>query len=332
MMWQSKKGLFTLLILVLFSSPVFSEALSGVPAAFGPWSIAGRGEGMAGAQTARPAPGEAVIYNPAAINDVNKWSAAYYYNNQFTLLTYHYISFLYHPDSSANTWGASVIQNGDEVYQEGELNLSMGRKAWNMYFGGNLKLRYASTGSGGTDFINPEGENTRVEGKGYGVWGMDLGVVIPMWNDKMRVSMVLKDLFSAIMWNTENEAGTAKGEYWEFVPYSMRFGGSYLPLDWLELNIDVEPSFYTDGKNRISTSMELKPLYFLEDEILKQSLLLRTGFRQNIMDSEVSRVFAFGLGLQYKTSEYCFTIDGAYSINTIFEGYNTPKVGLSLRM
>jgi hypothetical protein len=322
-----------ILVLIMVLVPELkAEALSGVPAAFGPWSIAGRGEGMAGAQTARPAPGEAVIYNPASATDVNKWSAAYYYNNQFTLLTYHYISFLYRPDSSANVWGASVIENGDEVYREGELNLTWSRDFWQLLWGANVKLRYAGTGSGGTDFINPDGDNTRVEGTGYGVWGLDLGITLPMWENRLRLSMVLKDLFSAILWNTENEAGTAKGEYWEFVPYSMRFGGSYLPLNWLELNIDIEPSFYTDGKNRISTSMEVKPLYFLEDEILKQSVLLRTGFRQNIMDSEPSRVFAFGLGLQYKTAEYCFTLDGAYSINTIFKGYNTPKVGLSIRM
>jgi hypothetical protein len=308
------------------------EELSGIPGAFAPVSMAARGEGMAGAQTARPVANEAFMYNPAALALIPRVSLGYSFNPVFQMVDYHYTSIAGKPTKGPWRMGASFMRNGDEIYAENEVNLGLARVYFGFLVGANLKLRSAGTGSGGTDFLDPEtGKNTKVEGSGIGWTGFDLGVIRPFFEDRLHLGVALRDLASGVSWSTENEAGTAAGDYFEFIPWSLRLGGSVIAATWIELSMDLEPAVYEDSKNRLSTATEIHPLGYLSNPVLQKMVALRAGFRQTIMESNPSRFYTFGGSLKYEIDNYRFSLDGAYVINTIFEKRNAPVFGLSIQ-
>ncbi|MFC1585010.1 hypothetical protein ACFL5V_05645 [Fibrobacterota bacterium] len=337
-----------LVLLISFSSG--EENLSGIPGAFAPVDIGPKGSALAGAQTGSPDAAEVLIYNPAALYGA-KWSGGYFYASNFDFIPYNFVSGSYRMNKLPLAFGMGAFQNGDEIYSENEVYLGAASSLWIFKGGISWKLRYASTGSGGTDFRDPEtGLNTKVTGTGLGFSGFDLGLQAVFLKERLIVGGVVKDAFSAVAWDTENEAGTAKGEYLEFVPTSVKFGVQVEVSGDLFLYGDLEaaeyvlpPPFdweifeiYSDAKNKMCIGVEWLPLYrFTSIDWIRSLMMFRGGYKEVIFERDKSKLFAFGGAISFPVhnsgkSVTRVSIDGGYQINTIFEGHNSPVVGLSI--
>ncbi len=335
------------LVLIVLSG-VRAEDYSGIPGAFASVDIGARSSGLAGAQTANPSPAEALLFNPASIYDA-AWSTGYAYSDVFGLISYNNGAGSYRIAGSPWAVAGAYIQNGDDVYSENEL-FAAGAWAWKNYrLGATWKLRYSSTGSEGTDFII-EGSNRRVSGSGLGLSGFDFGAKAVYFNEKLIFGVVVKDVLSVVAWSTENDARTAKGDYTEFVPMSARFGGEAVITDYIRFSMDMEPGLYSmpkplklpflevfsDTKNKFYAGLEVRPfLPFSSISLLQNLLLLRAGYSQVLFEKDDAYLFAFGAGLRVPFGNWgglapVAAVDFGYQINTIFEGHNSPRLGLSV--
>ncbi|HLP40497.1 MAG TPA: hypothetical protein VK465_03230, partial [Fibrobacteria bacterium] len=240
--------------------------VASAPGAFAPVPLGGRGTALAGAQTAAPAGVEAILYNPAAMDATRDWSGGYYYSDMYALVPYHFTAGLYRLPERPFVVGAAWIQNGDEVYAENEVLLSGSYARGWVRLGATYKLRFAGTGDGGESFVDPEaGLERKVSGTGFGLLGFDVGATVQPFGPKYVMGLVFKDLLSRIAWSTSNEAGTAEGDYAEYVPVSLRYGFLFDPDPFLDLVVDFEPTLYHDGRSKLATGLEIVPFELIRD-------------------------------------------------------------------
>ncbi len=328
---------------------IHGETLSGIPGAFVSVDLGSRSSALAGAQTAAPAASEVLLHNPSALYDA-VWSGGYTFSNTYSLLNYNYLAGSFKMEKRPIAIGIGFIQNGDDVYSENEIMLGAAT-AWRYLRAGvTWKIRYASTGDGGEDFFSPEtGENTKVSGQGVGLSGFDLGVRGLFFKERFIVGWVIKDMFSGVAWETENDAGTAKGDYWEYIPMSMAVGVQIALVEDLQTAIDIDPGVYnlpeffdwnfleeySDIKNRLRIGVEWMPIYrFSKSELLKRLLVLRMGYAETLFEKDKSKYFAVGTGLAFPISESGKTkvsLDGGYQISTVFRKHSSFRLGISIR-
>jgi hypothetical protein len=316
-------------------SPVRSSDVSAAPGAFAPIAIGGRGTALAGAQTAAPEGVEAIIYNPAAMADTKDWSGGYYYSNMYALVPYHFTSGTYRLRGRPFVLGAAWLQNGDDVYSENEVLLGGAYERGWVHVGGTYKIRFAGTGGGGTEFIDAErAVGHQVQGTALGLLGFDLGAAVRPFGPKYTFGVTLKDLFSRISWDTRNEAGTAKGEYAEYVPVTLRYGFLFDPDPFLDLMVDYEPALYHDGLTRLATGLEVVPLELLPDSKAKpyihDLLAARIGYARNMFTNEASHRLSTGAGIGYRYMGMRLNVDAAYEWVYNFENHNNLRVGFNL--
>jgi hypothetical protein len=169
--------------------------------------------------------------------------------------------------------------------------------------GATYKLRFAGTGDGGESFVDPEaGLERQVSGTGFGLLGFDVGATVQPFGPKYVMGLVFKDLLSRIAWSTGNEAGTAEGDYAEYVPVSLRYGFLFDPDPFLDLVVDFEPSLYHDGRSKLATGLEIIPLELLKDGRMKEHvrdlLALRTGYGRNLFTNEASPLGGPGIRVE----------------------------------
>jgi hypothetical protein len=318
--------------------PSHASDVSGNAGAFAPIAIGGRGTAMAGAQTAAPSGVEAIIYNPAAMASTEKWTGGYYYSNMYALVPYHFTSGTYRLQGIKNkplVVGAAWLQNGDEVYSENEVLLGAAySKGW-VRLGGTYKLRFAGTGSGGTEFKDNETNlGHQVSGTALGLLGFDVGATVQPFGPKYVVGVSMKDLLSRITWDTKNEAGTAKGQYAEYVPVTLRYGFLFDPDPFLDLAVDFEPTLYHDGYSRLASGIETIPLELLPDSQFKtyvhDMLAMRIGYARNLFTNEASHRFSLGAGLSYRYLGMRVSVDMAYEWVYNFENNNNLRLGFNL--
>jgi hypothetical protein len=319
---------------MLMQPPARAAEVSGNAGAFAPVPIGGRGTALAGAQTAAPSGSEAIIYNPAALSDVEKWGGAYYYSNMYALVPYHFTAGSYRLPGKPYVLGAAWIQNGDEVYSENEVLLGASYTRGWANVGATYKLRFAGTGSGGDDFIDETGVNHRVSGSALGLLGFDLGASARPFGPKYAAGIVVKDLLSRIAWQTRNDAGTAQGEYAEYVPVTLRVGLQFHPDPFLQLVVDVQPSLYDDAYSKLASGLEIIPLEMLRDGWLKSHLhdllALRVGYGRNLFTNEASHKLSLGTGLGYRYMDIRFTADMGYEWVYNFEANDNLRIGFSV--
>jgi hypothetical protein len=316
-------------------SPVRASDVSGAPGAFAPIAIGGRGTALAGAQTAAPVGVEAIIYNPAAMADTKDWSGGYYYSNMYALVPYHFTSGTYRLRGRPFVLGAAWLQNGDDVYSENEVSLGGSYERGWVHLGGTYKIRFAGTGGGGSEFIDAErAVGHQVQGTALGLLGFDLGAAVRPFGPKYTFGVALKDLFSRISWDTRNEAGTAKGEYAEYVPVTLRYGFLFDPDPFLDLMVDYEPALYHDGLTRLATGLEVVPLELLPSSKAKpyihDLLAARVGYARNMFANEASHRLSTGAGIGYRTMGMRLNVDAAYEWVYSFENHNNLRVGFNL--
>ncbi len=313
---------------------VIAINVSGTAGAFAPVGMGGRGTALAGAQTASPNGVEAILYNPAAMATTEAWTGGYSYSNLYALVPYHFTSGTYRMPTHPIVLGAAWLQNGDDVYSENEVLLGGAfNKGW-VHLGGTYKLRFAGTGSGGTEFRDDETSlGHKVSGTALGLLGFDFGATVEPFGPKYVIGVSVKDLFSRISWNTSNEVGTAKGKYAEYIPLSIRYGFLFNPDPFLDLVVDFEPSLYHDTYSRLASGIEAVPLELLPDSWMKQyvhdMLAFRIGYARNLFTSEASHRLSMGAGLGYRYMGIRLAVDMAYEWVYNFESNNNLRIGLN---
>lgn len=309
--------------------------VAAAPGAFAPVPIGGRGTALAGAQTAAPSGVEAIIYNPAAMDATEKWAGGYYYSDMYAMVPYHFTAGLYRLQGRPFVVGAAWLQNGDEVYSENEVLLSGSYARGPVRLGATYKLRYAGTGGGGEDFIDPEaGLNRKVEGQALGLLGFDVGATVRPFGPKFVIGVTFKDLLSRISWNTSNEAGTAKGEYAEYVPVTLRYGFLFDPDPFLDLVVDFQPALYHDARSKFASGLEVLPFEALKDgwfkDHVRDILALRIGYGRNLYTNQASHRLTMGGGLAYRYMGVRMAVDMGYEWNFNFEDANNLRMGFNL--
>lgn len=303
--------------------------------AFAPVPIGGRGTALAGAQTAAPSGVEAIIYNPAAMGATGEWGGGYYYSDMYALVPYHFTAGLYRLPGRPFVLGAAWLQNGDDVYAENEVLLSGSYSHGWVRLGATYKLRFAGTGSGGESFLDPEtNQNRQVAGSAFGLLGFDLGATVQPFGPKYVMGVTFKDMLSRISWSTSNDAGTAKGDYAEYVPVSLRYGFLFDPDPFLDLVVDFEPSLYHDGRSKLATGLEVIPLEALRDGWLKDHvrdiLAMRVGYGRNLFTNEASHRLSMGTGIGYRYLGMRLNVDLGYEWNFNFEDNNNLRMGFTV--
>ncbi|MEO7423745.1 MAG: hypothetical protein ABI036_01080 [Fibrobacteria bacterium] len=330
-----KRILSSLGIAASLLSAARAVEVSGLPGAFAPIAIGGRGTALAGAQTAAPVGVEAILYNPAAMAETRDWSGGYYYSNMYDLVPFHFTSATYRLPGRPFVLGAAWLQNGDDVYSENEVLLGGALERGWVHLGATYKLRFAGTNGGGSEFIDNEAHvGHQVQGTALGMLGFDVGATVKPFGPKYVFGVTLKDLLSRISWDTHNEANTALGEYAEYVPVTLRYGFLFDPDPFLDLVVDYEPSLYHDGLTKLSTGVEVIPFELLPDSRLKpyvhDMLAARIGYARNMFTREAAHRLALGGGLGYRYLGMRVNVDMAYEWVYNFEHHNNVRVGFSL--
>lgn len=315
--------------------PAPAAAVAAAPGAFAPVAIGGRGTALAGAQTAAPGEVEAIFYNPAALAGTHDWAGGYYYGDLYGLVPYHFTSAAYRLKGKPFAIGAAWIENGDEVYSENEVLLGGAWERGWVRLGGTYKLRFAGTGGGGSPFRDPETNlDHRVEGSALGLLGFDLGATVRPFGPKYVLGVALKDLASRIAWDTRNEAGTARGEYAEYVPVSLRYGFLFDPDPFLDLAVDYEPALYHDGFSRLAAGVEVLPFELLPDSRAKpyihDALAARIGYARNMFTNEASHRLSTGAGISVRYLGMRLSVDAAYEWVYNFESHDNLRVGFNV--
>jgi hypothetical protein len=310
-------------------------AVSGRAGAFAPLPVGARGAGLAGAQTANPEASDALFINPAGITQIQAWHTGYYHANAYGLVPYHQVDAIYRQPGQP-FWGAAAWkQNGDDVYSENEVRLGAGFQREYMRVGATWNLRYAGTGSGGTDFRDPEtGLNRRVDATGMGYFGFDAGAIAQPFGPRYGLGVAFHDILSRIAWNSSNEAGTANGEYAQYLPIGVRFGLYAHPDDAVSFHLDYEPSLYHDGLSRIASGFEAMPMEWLPDSQIKKVVhdlvSVRIGYARNMFSTEAFHRLAAGGGLKMAYAGMTLTTDMAYEWVYEFTGHNSLRFGFQV--
>jgi hypothetical protein len=315
------------------ASPAF--AVSGKAGAFAPFPVGARGAALAGAQTARPGVGDALFLNPAGITHVTQWNTSYQHANAYGLLPLHQVGGLWHQPNRPVWVGAAWKQSGDEVYAENEMRLGAAYRRDYMNVGATWNLRYAGTGTGGTDFHDPEtGLNRRVEASALGLMGFDAGAIAHPFGPDYALGVVFHDLLSRVSWDSENEAGTAEGEYAQYLPITVRFGFYAKPDAAMAFMLDFEPSLYHDGLSRIATGIESFPMEWLPDSRAKawvhDMVALRLGYTRNMFTQEAFHRLGLGGGFNMAYAGMALNCDIAYEWVFAFEDRNSLRFGFQL--
>lgn len=310
-------------------------AVSGRGGAFVALPVGARGAALAGAQTASPSAGDALFLNPAGMTQVGYWNTNYQHANAYGLLPLHQVGALWHQPGMPIWYGAAWKQSGDEIYAENELRIGAAYKREYMNAGITWNLRHAGTGTGGTDFHDPDfGLNRRVEATALGLVGFDAGAIAHPFGPNYALGVVFHDLLSRVSWDSENEAGTAAGEYAQYLPITVRFGLYAKPDAAMAFMLDFEPSLYHDGLSRIATGLESFPLEWLPDSKAKgfvhDILALRLGYARNMFSQEAFHRLGMGLGFNMAYGGTTLNCDLAYEWVFTFEDRNSLRFGFQL--
>jgi hypothetical protein len=221
------------------------------------------------------------------------------------------------------------------VYSENEVLLGAAYNRGWVHLGGTYKLRFAGTGGGGTEFRDDETSlGHQVSGSALGLLGFDIGATVQPFGPKYVVGVTMKDILSRISWDTKNEAGTAKGQYAEYVPISIKYGFLFDPDPFLDLVVDFEPTLYHDGRSRLASGIETVPLELLPDSWMKgyihDLIAARVGYARNLFTNEASHRFSVGSGISYRYSGMRLAVDMAYEWVYNFDNNNNLRVGFNL--
>ncbi len=298
--------------IILLTSALYAQKLSGIPGAFADVGFGARPIAMGGAFVGLANDVNSVIWNPAGLGNTENYQVSFSYFKQMQLVNYQYLS------ASASlskeekrSVGIAIISNGDEALREYTFYGSYAQKISFLLVGVSLKLRYASFGNNKlseSDFLVFEeneisqGILNQVKGNAIG-FGLDLGLLYKLEND-ITLGLMLRDVASPVSWDskTDNPETVTKGKYNENIPMELVFGSSFNIYSGVVLAADYYPSLYKESANRLRMGAE---------GVLFNIVALRAGIQRFISSEEMNKI-TFGIGLNIELSKMIFHLDYAY--------------------
>ncbi|MBI2417406.1 MAG: hypothetical protein HYV28_05785 [Ignavibacteriales bacterium] len=322
-----KSKIIVLLFGCLFSLSVFAQQ-SSITAAFVDVGIGARPTAMGGAFTGLANDVDALFFNPAGLADIKEKQATFNFAKIYGLVKYNMASYgmPLNFDGARQGGGIAVISSGDEALTELTVLVGYGRVTGPVTVGMNLKYRRASFGNNTLNLsdyqvFDPAEFNTgvlnQVTGKANG-FGFDLGVMYQL-HEKIKIGMMLRDVFSPVSWDSkvENPDAKAKGKYTENVPMEAMIGTSYVINEDMVVTADYQPSFAKDVFNRIRGGAEVRFFKFLN---------VRAGLQNTVNDIDDEK-FMFGAGFGFKVKGYRISFDYTSVMETLANS-NRITIGL----
>jgi len=258
----------SVLLLFLLAFQVRGQELSGIPGAFVDIGFGARPSAMGFAYAGLADDVHSVIWNPAGLSNLRKKQAAFTYTDQLGLVSYHYLAASM-PLSRIDkkTIGLAVISSGDKALREWTIQGSYSQEFHGFLVGASLKFRYASFGNNSineSDYVifEPDEINDGILNQVYGSasgFGIDIGAMY-MLTEKVTLGLMLKDIYSPIFWDSQNDNPVAKpkGKYDELIPFEAVLGTSIKITDNIIAAVDYSPNFLSESNARISGGAEWK--------------------------------------------------------------------------
>ena len=325
------KKIFLILIFFSIICGLFSE-LSNIDPNF--YSYDARAMAMGGAFVALTDKPVSVIWNPAGLNEmVGKHNIAFDNSSLYKLVSYNFFGYGYKfsPDFSAAN---GITYCGDDalseltIYFSGavngnfingklfsipelfrEINLGMNLKYFGSFFGNNSDGAY----------FDENGLNHQVTGSAHG-FGLDIGLQGKI-SASQTLGLLWRNPINNLWWSSENEVGTAQGNYAEDIPTAIIFGYAIEKKN-ITFSLDYDKSHHSDTEDEIKTGIELK--------LFKNILALRTGYSQELFTAE-NKKFGLGAGFQFNIwKKTIVTLDLAYQIFYEWEGHNALRVSCNI--
>lgn len=314
------------LIFILITANLFCLDLSNIDPTF--YSYSARAIAMGNAYCAESGEPALVFWNPAGVKTDSHLSFSFSSTTFLDLISYNYVGVSKKMNSDL-TLAGNMIFSGDEAYQEYAFYLSIAvdnsrmmrlfptkirenKVLENFVWGINVKYLGASFGNNSNGaLIDDEGLNHQVSGSANG-FGIDLGVQTSITRFS-NLGILWRNPLNRIYWHSENEVGTALGNYQEGQPSQLVLGYKY-KRDKIALNFDLSKSYNSDTEDNISTGLE-----YLFLDIAP----LRSGYSQELMTGE-NRKYSFGCGYNFNIwNNRKFRFDLAYEIQTEWDGSNS---------
>lgn len=319
-----RKGLLTLtfFILLIMSVQDIRASSSNFGAAFREKLVGARPLAMGGAYTALAEDPLALIWNPAAIhNQQTKYSLTLEHTQLLDLFEYSFIGYT-HRIAPGMSLGVGLLHSGDDIMSEStcylgfstDLSFLNGVDEGMFFsipasarFGLTTKYHFASFGNDeGTDFLDFYGKNHRVSGSAAG-FGLDLGLKLT-FGERDHLGTSVKNLFSTISWESENEAGTALGSYSESVPLHWTVGYARTGERW-NGSIDIMKALTIDVEDVLYAGVE-----YLATDIFH----LQGGYSQELVTADNKKLSA-GIAVTLKPPGLpTSTLNFTYIIHTLW--------------
>ena len=315
-----------ILLFVMFSLQLFSTELSNIDPSF--YNYSARAISMGNAYCAQSGEPVLAFWNPAGIISKSPYVFSFTSANVIDLISYNYVGISKKIDHEMSV-ATNIIYSGDDAYHEYSCYFSVAfsnkkikkrlpatlqkfsffdKAIWGM----SIKYLGATFGNNSNgELLDSEGFNHQVSGSANG-FGFDFGVQSPIGKNS-KIGILWRNPINEIFWNSENEVGTALGDYREGQPSQFVFGYNYKnkKIVW---NLDLSKSYHLDTEDVFSTGIEYN---------LFNIIPIRTGYSQELLTGD-NRKYSFGSGYHLKLwNKLNFKIDVAYEIQTEWKGSNS---------
>jgi hypothetical protein len=302
--------LILVLGLVAFAPAEYGQN-SSIPAAFVEVGMGARPAAMGGAYSGLADDINAIYWNPSGLVNLKSKEASFTTAKLYGLIRYNLLEFgmPLNIDDTRQGIGFGLLYSGDDAEREFTLTLGYARDVGPVSVGANLKYRYASFGNNSlnasdyngvfTDDEFQQGVLDQVHGSANG-FGIDLGLLY-QFSEKIRMGLMIRDLYSPIRWDSQSDSKLAKGKYTETVPVETVIGTSYKVFDELTVTADFQPALTNDVSNMIRGGAELR---------LFQFLYVRAGLQNtinNFDDEKYVLGFGFNLGVKKSSIKFDYT-------------------------
>ena len=212
--------------------------------------------------------------------------------------------------------GIMFISNGDELWSESQIGISVGYKLMdNLGLGLTTKVLTVSAGnnSDGQIQIGESGE-LQVSGSGLG-FGLDGGVQYQV-TENQQIALVFKNLFSTVGYSSSGGGGDAEGNYNESIPGQYMLGYS-VQNESITLLCDIVDGFGGDNPAEIRLGTDWN--------LFKEMAYLRAGYRSELMTGD-NKMYGLGAGLNYNSASIGLSLNLGYFFRPDFVDMNEMRV------